>query len=94
MSKITTIFSAEKIILQYCVLSFYINLYFPHHKLAIEIDEQGHKERDTFCEIERQKAIEKELNYEFVRINQIKKILIFLLKLAKYKVTLLNQQKN
>ena len=34
-------------------------MYFPKYKLAIEIDEQGHQDRDIGYEIERQKAIEK-----------------------------------
>ena len=42
LSKITTIFSAEQIILQYCILGFYIDAYFLKHKLGIEIDEKGH----------------------------------------------------
>ena len=62
-------FSVEKIILQYCVLGYYIDLYFLHHKLAIEIDEKGHKDRDIELEIERQKALEKELKCKFIRIN-------------------------
>ena len=44
-------------------------MYFPEHKLAIEVDEKGQKDRDMYKEIERQKAIEKELDSEFIRIN-------------------------
>ena len=44
----------------------------PKHKLAIEVDEQGHNGRDISYEIERQKAIEKELGCEFIRINPAK----------------------
>ena len=33
--------------------------YFPKYKLAIEIDEQGHHNRNIDYEIERQKAVEK-----------------------------------
>ena len=66
------------------------------YKLAIEVDEQGHNDRDIDYEIERQKSIENKLGYEFIRINPAKQLiqLIFLLKLAKYKMTLLNQLKN
>ena len=53
LSKIRTIFSAEKIIFQYCVLGCYIDAYFPIHKIAIEVDEQGHHNRDIGLEIER-----------------------------------------
>ena len=69
LSKIKTVFSAEEIMFQYCVLGNYIDAYFPKHKLAIEVDEQGHQDRDTFCETERQKALGKELDCIFVRIN-------------------------
>ena len=57
LSKIT-IFSTEKIILQH-VLGYYIDAYFLEHKLAVEIDEKGHHDRDIQKEIERQKALEK-----------------------------------
>ena len=72
LSKTKTIFSAEKIIFQYCVLGYYIDVYFPKHKLAIEVDEQGHHNRDTFCETESQKSLEKELGCVFIRINPAK----------------------
>ena len=32
------IFSSEKILLQNSVLSYKLNLYFPEHKLAVEVD--------------------------------------------------------
>ena len=67
-----TLFSAEKVILQYNVLSYRIDAYFPKYKLAIEVDEQGQKHRDIDYEIRRQKAIEKELGCEFIRINPAK----------------------
>ena len=41
-------------------------------KLGIEIDEQGHNDRDIDYEIERQKAIEKELGCKFIRIDPSK----------------------
>ena len=72
LSKIKTIFSAEKIIFQYCDLGYYIDACFLKHKLAIEVDEQGHHNRDTSCGIERQKALEKELGCIFIRINPAK----------------------
>ena len=72
LSKIKTIFSAEKIIFQYCTLGYYTDAYFPKHNLAIEVDEQGHHNRNTFHEIERQKSLEKELDCVFIRINLAK----------------------
>ena len=49
--------------LQHFVLGYRIDLYFPEHKLATEVDEKGNKE------IKRQKAIDKELDCELIRIN-------------------------
>ena len=72
LSKIETLFSAEEIILQHNVSSYRTDAYFPKHKLAIEVDEQGHNDRDIDYEIRRQKALEKELGCEFVRINPAK----------------------
>ena len=50
---------------QYSVLSYRIDLYFHKYNLAVEVDELGHADRN----IERQRALERELNYVFVRIN-------------------------
>ena len=46
-----------------------IDLYFHKYKLAIEVDELGHADRNVNNEIERQKALEIELNCVFIRIN-------------------------
>ena len=54
---------------QYSVLGYRTDLYFHDYKLAIEVDELGHTNRNIDNEIERQKALEKELNYIFIRIN-------------------------
>ena len=72
LSKIVTLFAAEEIILQRNVLDYRIDAYFPKHKLAIEVDEQVHNSGDISYEIEKQKAIEKELDCEFIRINPAK----------------------
>ena len=63
------IFAREKILLQYSVLHYRTDLYFPEHKLPIEIDEKGHKDRDKHKDNKRQKAIEKELDFKCIRIN-------------------------
>ena len=94
LSKIVTLFSAKKIIPQYKVLSYRIDAYFPKYKFAIEIDEQGHNNRDFVHEIEREEAIKEKLGCKSIRINPAKEILMFLLKLAKYTITLLNRLKN
>ena len=44
--KIIKAFSNEKILLQHPVLNYQIDLYFPGHKLAIEVDEKVHTDRD------------------------------------------------
>ena len=72
LSKIVTIFAVEEIILQHNVLGYRIDAYFPKYKLAIEIDEQGHNDRDIDYEVERQKSIEKEIGCELNRINPAK----------------------
>ena len=46
-----------------------IDLYFHKYKLAIEVDELGHADRNINNEIERQRALERELNCAFIRIN-------------------------
>ena len=62
LSKIKTMFSAEEILLQRNVLGYKIDAYFRKYKLAKEIDELGHKNRDIDYEIRRQKALEKDLD--------------------------------
>ena len=66
------LFATEKLILRHNVLGYRIDAYFPKYKLAIEIDEQGHNNRDIDYEIERQKTLEKEFNCKFIRINPAK----------------------
>ena len=69
IEKIKTVFSSEKILLQHSVFTYKIYVYFPKHKLANEIDKQGHQNRNINYEIQRQKAIEKERGCEFIRKN-------------------------
>ena len=51
-------FKGEDIRIQYTVLGYRIDLYFYEYKLAIEIDELGHNDRNTDYEIKRQREIE------------------------------------
>ena len=62
-------FKGEDIRIQYIVLSYRINLYFYEHKLAIEIDELGHNDRNADYEIKRVREIENELNCVFIITN-------------------------
>ena len=43
---ITNLFSNEKWLLQNSVLGYKIDLHFPKHKLAREVQEKGHNDRD------------------------------------------------
>ena len=70
LSKIVRAFSTEEISLQHSVFGYRIDAYFIKHKLAIV---QGHNNRNISYEIRGQKAIEKELGCEFIRINPAKK---------------------
>ena len=62
-------FEGENMQTQYSVLGYRIDLYFHDYKLAIEVDEKGHNNRNIDHEIKRQKAIEKELGCRFIRID-------------------------
>ena len=62
-------YEGENMQTQYSVSGYSIDLYFHEYKLAIEVDELGHADRNINNEIERQKALEKELNCVFIRIN-------------------------
>ena len=62
-------FEGENMQTQYSVLSYRIDLYFHKYKLAIEVDELGHADRNIDYEIDRQRALERELNCVFIRIN-------------------------
>ena len=85
------LFEAEEIILQHSVLGYRIDAYFFKHKLAIEVNEQVHNSRDISYEIEIQRAIEKELDCEFIRINPAEEDFNILLRLVEYIVLLLCQ---
>ena len=54
---------------QYNVLGYKIDLYFHDYKLAIEVDEKDHVDGNIDRDIHRQKALEKELNCAFIRVN-------------------------
>ena len=54
---------------QYSALGYRIDIYFHKYRLAIEVDELEHTDRNLSNEIENQNALEKELNCVFIRIN-------------------------
>ena len=69
INSIKDAFEGENMQTQYTVLNYRIDLYFHKYKLAIEVDELGHNDRNIDYEIQRQKALERELNCVFIRIN-------------------------
>ena len=54
----------EEIIEDFSALNYLIDYYFPKRKLAIEVDELGHKDRDQTKGNERQKDLKEYLNCE------------------------------
>ena len=52
---------------------FRIDIYLPKYRLAVEIDEKVHTDRDLIFEEKRQKALGKKLNCTFIRINTSRK---------------------
>ena len=65
---IKKIIKRQKIIDQYRVKKYFIDLYFPEHKLGIEIDENGHLDRLKIKEQKREETI-KNLGISLIRIN-------------------------
>ena len=69
INSIKETFEGENTQTQYSVLGYRIDLYFYEYKIAIEVDELGHTNRNITNKIERQEALEKEPNCIFIRIN-------------------------
>ena len=69
LTKIIKVLEREKILLQHSVLSYKIDLYFVEHKLAIEVDEKGHRDGDRYEDIEREKTTEKDVGCKLIGIN-------------------------
>ena len=90
-------FSAEKIKLQHKSLKnerLRTDMYFSTHKFAVEIEENGHTDRNQDKEKERQTKIKKHSDWKFFyRINPDAEGFDIFLKLVKSMVTLLNQIK-
>ena len=55
LDSIKNAFEGENIQTNYRVLGYEIDIYFNDYKLAVEIDEYNHEDRDIGYEIERQK---------------------------------------
>ena len=65
LKSIKDAFEGEDMQTQYSVLGYRFDLHFHKHKLAIEVNELGHADINLMNEIERQKALEKELGCVF-----------------------------
>ena len=67
--KLLETFSREEISLQHFVLGYKIDAYFIKYKLAVEIDENNHEQRDNEKELIRENAIKQKLGCKFIIIN-------------------------
>ena len=77
LDSVKNAFEGENIQTHYRVLEYEFDIYFHDYKLAVEIDEKDHQDRDISREIERQKALKKELSCKFIRINPDKETFKF-----------------
>ena len=94
INSIKDAFEGENMQTQYTVLNYRIDLYFHKYKLAIEVDELGHADRNIDNEIDRQRALEREISCVFIRINPDEKDFNFFKENTKYMDTLINQLNN
>lgn len=62
-------FNSLKIIDQYVIYKYRIDIYFPDYRLAIECDENDHKDRDPDYELLRENKIKEKLNCKLIRFN-------------------------
>ena len=69
LNKIMKVFSRERILLQYSVLDYKIDAWFPEYKLALEVDELGHSDRNDDKEKTKENSIKQKLQCAFIRIN-------------------------
>ena len=95
--KIKEIYGGEDIQTEYKVpgLKYRIDIYFHEYKLAVEVDEYGHCDRDIeYEEEEREIKIRERLDCKFIRINLDEKKINIFKAINKYADTLKNQLKN
>ena len=94
LTKIMISFEWENMQTKYKVLTYRIDMYFHDYKLAIEIHDNGHSDKNIDYEIRTQKAIEQQFRCRFIRTDPKRKTLIFLELSVKYLDTLNNRLKN
>ena len=68
MKRIKKISKNQIINEQYRVKNYFIGLVFPVHKLAIDIDENGHIDRSKIEEQKREQTIKEETGFHVIRI--------------------------
>ena len=86
-------FLSEEIIKDFSALDNLINFYFPKYKLAVEIDELGHADRDSVKKI---KDKQKQQNIQTVNLLElilIKTFLVLMMDLVKYLNLMLKDKK-
>ena len=83
INSIKDTFEGEDMKTKYTVLGYKIDLYFHKHKLTIEVDELIHNYRNIDYDLQRQKALETELDCVFIRIILMQQILTFFKKINK-----------
>ena len=69
LESIKDAFEGENMQTQYSVLGYKIDLYFHEYQVATNVYKLDHNDRNTDYEIQRQKAIEKELGCVLIIIN-------------------------
>lgn len=69
MQQITRSFQHVPFERNYRISPYYIDLYFPKQRIAVECDEWGHQRYSQADELERQQRIEAALSCRFVRFN-------------------------
>ena len=67
--RLRKLFLNEEMIEDFSALNYLTDYYFPKRKLAIEVDELGHKDRDQTKENKRQKDLKEYLDCIFIRTN-------------------------
>ena len=85
--RLRKLFPNEDIIEDFSALYYLIDYYFPKRKLALEVNELGHKDRDQIKENKKQKD-------EFIRINPDEKDFSAYDELVKYRNSLISHKKN
>ena len=93
MKRIKKIFKKQTIIEQYRVGKYFIDLFFPVHKLGIEIDESGQLDSSEIKELKR-KQTKRNSKLILSELILIKKILILMMKLVKFKVLFMSLVKS